>query len=111
MHSLPILLIICLIGKIHCNGEASIGLQSIIPTIDSNQPAVNDAVSTRFFDDSGNWTTLAEALDLFSVKNLARNWKDGEHGLNYECKRDITMYLKALKNHELWALKSKFFQY
>lgn len=54
-----------------------------------------------------NWTSLSEALDVFSAHNLIRNYVKGKYAIGTQCDKDITIYLEALKNEELWALKSK----
>ncbi|KAL7303646.1 hypothetical protein TKK_0003791 [Trichogramma kaykai] len=105
---------------VQATGEASmIRLQSIVPTThDDDAPAAAAAAASvpgngaadgdPVFDASGNWTTLAEALDVFSARNLARNWarRGGELlGIAPECRRDVTTYLESLKRQELWALK------
>lgn len=52
-----------------------------------------------------NWTTLSEALDLFDVRYLAKNWTEGKYPVQEQCAKDITRYIKGLKNHEDWAIK------
>ncbi|KAL6448102.1 hypothetical protein ACFW04_000260 [Cataglyphis niger] len=52
-----------------------------------------------------NWTSLSEALDVFSARNLVKNWVEGKYAVGVQCSKDITTYVKALKNEELWALK------
>lgn len=54
-----------------------------------------------------NWTGLSEMLDVFSVRNLVRNWIEGKYPVGIQCSKDITTYVDALKNEELWALKGK----
>lgn len=54
-----------------------------------------------------NWTSLSEALDVFSAHNLVKNWVEGKYTVGVQCGKDITTYVEALKNEELWALKSK----
>lgn len=96
--------------QINCDSEETlIGRQSIVPTVDSSEPIREDAAAAaspqvKF----SNWTTMSEALDLFSARNLARNWIEGKYHLNQECERDITRYIDGLKRQEIWALKSKF---
>ncbi|XP_033352837.1 nose resistant to fluoxetine protein 6-like isoform X1 [Bombus vosnesenskii] len=53
-----------------------------------------------------NWTTLSEALDLFDVRYLANNWTEGKYPVQEQCAKDITRYIKGLKNHEDWAVKA-----
>lgn len=55
-----------------------------------------------------NWTSLSEMLDIFSARNLVRNWIEGKYPVRVQCGKDITTYINALKNEELWALKGKF---
>lgn len=52
-----------------------------------------------------NWTSLSEMLDVFSARNLVRNWIEGKYPVGVQCGKDITTYVNALKNEELWALK------
>ncbi|XP_011054574.1 PREDICTED: nose resistant to fluoxetine protein 6-like isoform X1 [Acromyrmex echinatior] len=52
-----------------------------------------------------NWTSLSEMLDVFSARNLVRNWIEGKYPVGVQCGKDITTYIDALKNEELWALK------
>jgi len=52
-----------------------------------------------------NWTSLSDVLDVFSARNLVRNWVEGEYAIGAQCNKDITTYVEALKNNELWALK------
>ncbi|XP_072743886.1 nose resistant to fluoxetine protein 6-like isoform X2 [Anoplolepis gracilipes] len=52
-----------------------------------------------------NWTSLSDTLDVFSARNLVRNWVEGKYAIGVQCSKDITTYVKALKNEELWALK------
>jgi len=54
-----------------------------------------------------NWTSLSEALDVFSARNLVRNWVEEKYAVGVQCGKDITTYVEALKNEELWALKGK----
>lgn len=54
-----------------------------------------------------NWTSLSEALDVFSARNLVKNWIEGKYAVGVQCGKDITTYVEALKNEELWALKGK----
>lgn len=54
-----------------------------------------------------NWTSLSETLDVFSARNLVRNWAEGKYAVGVQCGKDITTYVEALKNEELWALKGK----
>lgn len=56
-----------------------------------------------------NWTTLSDALDVFSARNLIKNWNEEQHVsvVKADCGKDITTYVKALQNEELWALKGK----
>lgn len=115
------LLLLATIGRISCDSEASVRLQSIVPTIDSSEPAKDgDAAAnpSRTPEDhstsiiissssSNNWTTLTESLDIFSARNLARNWQEGKFPVNQECERDITRYIEGLRRQELWALKGE----
>lgn len=58
-----------------------------------------------------NWTTVSDVLDVFNARNLVKNWNE-EKNVNIvgvECGKDITTYVNALKNEELWALKGKVF--
>lgn len=64
-------------------------------------PAISDVVNEN------NWTSLSDTLDIFSARNLVRNWADGEHAVGAQCAKDITTYLEALKKRELWALKGE----
>ncbi|KAH0954824.1 hypothetical protein HN011_009268 [Eciton burchellii] len=52
-----------------------------------------------------NWTSLSDVLDVFSARNLVRNWVEGEYAIGAQCNKDITTYVEALKNKESWALK------
>ncbi|XP_070156272.1 O-acyltransferase like protein isoform X3 [Polyergus mexicanus] len=52
-----------------------------------------------------NWTSLSDTLDVFSARNLIRNWAEGKYAVGAQCSKDITTYVEALKNEELWALK------
>lgn len=52
-----------------------------------------------------NWTSISDLLDIYSSKNLVLNWRENEFPIGDECERDITRYVQALKNHEMWALK------
>ncbi|XP_050465173.1 nose resistant to fluoxetine protein 6 isoform X2 [Cataglyphis hispanica] len=52
-----------------------------------------------------NWTSLSETLDVFSARNLVKNWVEGKYAVGVQCGKDITTYVEALKNEELWALK------
>lgn len=56
-----------------------------------------------------NWTTLSDALDIFSARNLIKNWNEDKYVsvVGADCGKDITTYVKALQNEELWALKGK----
>lgn len=55
-----------------------------------------------------NWTSLSDVLDIFSARNLAKNWEqDGRPAVGKQCDRDITTYIRALKNQVLWALKGE----
>lgn len=53
------------------------------------------------------WTSLSDVLDVFSSRNLVRNWADGKHAVGTQCAEDITRYIVGLKNQELWAVKGK----
>lgn len=55
-----------------------------------------------------NWTSLSDTLDVFSARNLVKNWVEGKYNVGVQCGRDITTYVEGLKNQELWALKGKF---
>jgi len=55
-----------------------------------------------------NWTSLSEMLDVFSARNLVKNWIEGKYSVGIQCGKDITTYVNALKSEELWALKGKF---
>nr|XP_050859861.1 O-acyltransferase like protein isoform X1 [Vespula vulgaris] len=52
-----------------------------------------------------NWTTLTEALDIFSGRNLVKNWVEGRYPVGEQCSKDISRYIEGLKRQELWALK------
>ncbi|XP_011695435.1 PREDICTED: nose resistant to fluoxetine protein 6 isoform X2 [Wasmannia auropunctata] len=52
-----------------------------------------------------NWTSLSEMLDIFSARNLVKNWIEGKYPVGVQCGKDITTYIDALKNEEMWALK------
>lgn len=54
-----------------------------------------------------NWTSLSEMLDVFSARNLVKNWIEGKYPVGVQCGKDITTYVDAIKNEELWALKGK----
>ena len=104
-----------LVAGVSCDDggeEALVRLQSIVPTIDSSEPARdNTATVSKKRTDAGadNWTSLAEALDVFSAKNLARNWKEGAlQQIGKQCERDVTRYIEGLRRQELWAIKSEF---
>lgn len=58
-----------------------------------------------------NWSTLAEILDIYNTKNLAKNWvKERTTGVDPKCAKDITRYIEGLQKQEMWALKGiKFF--
>nr|KAF7413111.1 hypothetical protein H0235_012962 [Vespula pensylvanica] len=55
-----------------------------------------------------NWTTLTEALDIFSGRNLVKNWVEGRYPVGEQCSKDISRYIEGLKRQELWALKGEF---
>ncbi|KAI4502939.1 hypothetical protein M0802_001983 [Mischocyttarus mexicanus] len=42
-----------------------------------------------------NWTTLTEALDIFSARNLARNWLEGKYPIGEQCSKDISRYIEV----------------
>lgn len=63
-------------------------------------PATNNLIEK-------NWTSLSDTLDIFSARNLVRNWAEGKHAVGAQCDKDITAYVEALKNQELWALKGE----
>ncbi|KAK2576733.1 hypothetical protein KPH14_005386 [Odynerus spinipes] len=52
-----------------------------------------------------NWTTLSDALDVFSARNLARNWVEGKYLVGEQCGKDISRYIQGLKREEPWASK------
>ncbi|XP_012280253.1 O-acyltransferase like protein isoform X2 [Orussus abietinus] len=52
-----------------------------------------------------NWTTISETLDVYSSRNLERNWAERQYSIGDECAKDVTRYLEGLRNHELWAMK------
>ncbi|KAL0106693.1 hypothetical protein PUN28_015324 [Cardiocondyla obscurior] len=52
-----------------------------------------------------NWTSVSDMLDIFSARNLVKNWAEGKYSVGEQCGKDITTYVDALKNEELWALK------
>ncbi|KAK0083724.1 hypothetical protein PV325_008322 [Microctonus aethiopoides] len=53
------------------------------------------------------WNTLAEHLDVYSTKNLAKNWnKDVIPLVKSQCAHDITRFIEGLKKQEIWALKA-----
>lgn len=56
-------------------------------------------------DNNMNWHTLAENLDFYNTKTLVKNWKENEYPVNPQCAKDITRFVKGLRNQELWALK------
>lgn len=56
-----------------------------------------------------NWTTLTEALDVFSGRNLVKNWVEGRYPIGEQCGKEISRYIEGLKRQELWALKGKFY--
>lgn len=97
MTSLSLVLALILVSRVSC--DAGVGLQSIVPSESAARA-------------SNNWTSMAEALDIFSVRNLDRNWppSPGDR-LTRECERDVSRYLQGLKRQELWALKSEFLVY
>lgn len=52
------------------------------------------------------WNTLAEHLDVYSTKNLAKNWnKDVIPLVKSQCAHDITRFIEGLQKQEIWALK------
>ncbi|CAG5094964.1 Similar to nrf-6: Nose resistant to fluoxetine protein 6 (Caenorhabditis elegans) [Cotesia congregata] len=57
-------------------------------------------------DDNMNWHTLAENLDFYNTKTLVKNWKENEYPVNPQCAKDITRFVKGLRNQEPWALKA-----
>ncbi|XP_011155276.1 O-acyltransferase like protein isoform X2 [Harpegnathos saltator] len=61
-------------------------------------PAINNVTEK-------NWTSLSDMLDIFSARNLVRNWAEGKHVVGAQCGKDITTYVEALKKRQLWALK------
>ncbi|XP_015601894.1 nose resistant to fluoxetine protein 6 isoform X2 [Cephus cinctus] len=54
---------------------------------------------------SVNWTTLPEMLDVYNSRNLIENWVRGKYPVDLQCDNDMTRYVEALKNQEIWALK------
>lgn len=57
----------------------------------------------------GNWTSLSEALDIFSVSNLVKNWAEGKYPVASQCQKDISRFVQGIRNKELWAIKGKIF--
>ncbi|KAF7990013.1 hypothetical protein HCN44_008687 [Aphidius gifuensis] len=55
---------------------------------------------------SDDWNTISELLDVYSTRNLANNWKEDEYPISNYCEKDITRYIKGLKENQIWALKA-----
>jgi hypothetical protein len=47
--------------------------------------------------------------DLFDVQRIALVLKNVQLNLNQNCSRDMSEYLKGLKENKIWALKSEFY--
>lgn len=60
---------------------------------------------------SDNWNTISELLDVYSTRNLANNWKEDEFPISNYCEKDITRYIKGLKENQIWALKGTNLKY
>ncbi|XP_043276651.1 O-acyltransferase like protein-like isoform X2 [Venturia canescens] len=90
-------------------GDDAIGRASDTDLFDASVHRTRSLPQQDELDDENferNWTTIAEVLDIYSSKNLVLNWRKNEFPIGNECERDITEYVRALKNHEMWALKA-----
>ncbi|EZA56840.1 Nose resistant to fluoxetine protein [Ooceraea biroi] len=83
------------------------GVSADIPNGAVQEPIlrVKNLPTTINVVDKKNWTSLSNVLDVFSAHNLVKNWAEGEYAIGAQCSKDITTYVEALKNKELWALK------
>lgn len=54
-----------------------------------------------------NIVRLEDVLVLFDLDGLATNWPKIRHELRSNCQHDINEYLRGLKQHKMWAIKSK----
>ena len=111
------ILFIQIVNLISCEESGNNKDLSLLPKLETSEPLkltanepfdYNSAVLTNEDDNEENdWTTVAEVLDVFNPKYLARNWEEGKFGIARQCEKDITRYIQGLRKHEFWALKSK----
>lgn len=56
--------------------------------------------------------SLEDLLDVYSASRLSAVWnRTQDLKINHECRNDMTIYLRALRRGDLWALQSKYFIY
>lgn len=92
------------LAVIHSAGDALADIAST-GTVQAPITGVKNSPGTMHVVES-NWTSLSDVLDVYSARNLVRNWAEGEYpSVGAQCSKDITTYAEALKNKELWALK------
>lgn len=97
--------IILLIFSIYVNAEE---MSTDIPSESAEEPILRvRSLPTSINVVEKNWTSLSEMLDIFSARNLVKNWIEGKYPVGVQCSKDITTYVDAIKNEELWALKGK----
>lgn len=61
---------------------------------------------------SDNITTflrLEDVLRVFDLSELAGKWPNINGELNEQCSNDMSEYFHGLRQHNLWATKSKYF--
>ncbi|XP_066593755.1 nose resistant to fluoxetine protein 6-like isoform X2 [Prorops nasuta] len=67
---------------------------------------VSSVMATTMEPEVEDFKGLVDELDIFSTKNLANNWIEGKYPISRNCESDLSRYVRALKNQELWALKA-----
>lgn len=100
----PVTFVTLLVFSVIHAEEASIDIPSDAP----EEPTLRvRSLPTTINVVEKNWTSLSEMMDIFSARNLVKNWIEGKYPVGVQCGKDITTYVNALKNEELWALKGK----
>lgn len=84
----------------HNDTEATL---SDIVDFNRNSTVVLQSSSNEF----SNLPQLRDALNIFDISYLAKQWFNIQKDVSLNCSKDIYKYLNALNNSSMWALKSK----
>uniref|UniRef100_A0A1B0ANG0 Uncharacterized protein n=1 Tax=Glossina palpalis gambiensis TaxID=67801 RepID=A0A1B0ANG0_9MUSC len=78
---------------------------TISDIIDLNRNST--VISKSSSNDFSNLPQLRDALNIFDINYLAKQWFHIQKDVSLNCSKDIYKYLNALNNSSLWALKKK----